>query len=105
VARPEVQALAQRVDLQEDKTHTARYPKDTPCDVRIVMNDGAVHAGRCGVMKGEPSNPHRPEDLKAKFFELGTPVWGQAVTQTLFDGLMDVENIPDFAAFGKRLEL
>jgi 2-methylcitrate dehydratase PrpD len=105
VANAEVQALAQRVDLQEDPAQTARYPKETPCDVRIVMKDGTVHAGRCVVMKGEPSNPHKPEDLQGKFFELGLPVWGGATTRRLFDGLMDIENIPDFHEFANGFSL
>jgi 2-methylcitrate dehydratase PrpD len=105
VANETVQALARRVDLREDPAHTARYPKETPCEVRIVMRDGSVHAGSCVVMKGEPSNPHRPEELEAKFFELGAPVWGEATTRTLFAGLMEVETIPDFGAFSEALEL
>src|SRR5688572_32979810 len=68
VGIPEIQALAQRVDLQEDKAHTARYPKETPCELRIIMKDGTTHAGSCTVMKGEPSNPHSPADLQRKFF-------------------------------------
>jgi 2-methylcitrate dehydratase PrpD len=99
VATAAVQALAKRVDLQEDKGHTARYPQETPCDIRIVMRDGTVHAGHCTVMKGEPSNPHSPEDLKGKFFELGVPVWGEGETRRLFEGLMGVEEIRDFRAF------
>ena len=105
VANADVQALAQRVDLQEDKTHTARYPRETPCDVRIVMRDGSHHAGTCVFMKGEPANPHSTQDLTAKFFDLGTPVWGEAKTRRLFDALMDVENIRDFGAFGADLDL
>lgn len=105
VADADVQALAQRVDLREDPAHTARYPKETPCDVRVVMKDGSVHEGRCIFMKGEPANPHKPEELKGKFFELGMPVWGEATTKKLFDGLMDVENIPDFAAFADSFSL
>ena len=105
VANPQVQALAQRVDLQEDKSHTARYPAETPCDVRIVMKGGATYSGRCTVMKGEPTNPHKPEDLRGKFFDLGTPVWGDALTRRLFDGLMKVEEIPNFAEFARDLVL
>jgi hypothetical protein len=41
------------------------------------MRDGAVHTGECVVTKGEPTNPHKPEELTAKFFELGEPVWGR----------------------------
>jgi 2-methylcitrate dehydratase PrpD len=105
VANADVQALAQRVDLREDKAHTARYPRETPCDLRIVMNDGTVHAGQCAVMKGEPSNPHPPAALQGKFFELGAPVWGEPMTQKLFDGLMHIEDVPDFGAFADELSL
>lgn len=99
VANPVVQALATRVDLQEDKSHTARYPKETPCDIRVVMRDGTTYAGHCVIMKGEPTNPHRPDQLKAKFFDLGAPVWGESQTRKLFDSLMGVESIRDFRAF------
>ena len=105
VANADVQALAQRVDLQEDQGHTARYPKETPCDLRIVMRDGTVHAGQCIVMKGEPANPHQSADLEKKFFDLGVPVWGEAMTKQLFDAMMSVESIADFAAFSNGFSL
>jgi 2-methylcitrate dehydratase PrpD len=105
VANTTVQSLVQRVDIREDKQHTARYPEETPCDLRIVLNDGRVFEGHCTVMKGEPSNPHKPEDLRNKFFELGRPVWGDARTRELFDGMMRLENIADFGAFTERFEL
>ena len=105
VANADVQALAQRVDLQEDKAHTARYPRETPCDVRIVMRDGSLHTGTCVFMKGEPANPHSAQDLTTKFFDLGTPVWGEETTRKLFDGLMDVDHMRDFAVFAGQLEL
>jgi 2-methylcitrate dehydratase PrpD len=105
VANSQVQALAQRVVLVEDESHTARYPKETRCDLRIVVRGGAVHAGHCVVMKGEPANPHTPHDLKSKFFELGVPVWAEAKTQQLFDALMAIESVPDFARFGQNLDL
>ena len=99
VANPKVQALAGRVDLQEDTSFTARYPAEQPVTVRIVMRDGAVHTGECVVTKGEPTNPHKPEELTAKFFELGEPVWGRPVTQKLNDGLMKLETIGSFRSF------
>lgn len=105
VADPLVQALAQKVELQEDKSHTQRYPAETPCDVRVVMRDGTVHTGHCTIMKGEPSNPHQPEQLERKFFTLGTPVWGEAQTRKLFESLMRIEEIDDFRAFADGLSL
>lgn len=105
VANPEVRRLANLVDLKEDERHTARYPDEQPCDLRITLADGAAWEGHCTVMKGEPANPHRPQDLEAKFLSLGTPVWGGPVTQRLFAGLSGLENIPDFAAFADRFSL
>jgi 2-methylcitrate dehydratase PrpD len=105
VANPTVQALTQRVDLKEDKSFTARYPGEQPVTVRIVMKNGAAHEGQCTLTKGEPTNPHTPEELTTKFFELGEPVWGKPITQKLYDGLMKLEDIGDFRAFGAGLAL
>jgi 2-methylcitrate dehydratase PrpD len=105
VANPQVQALAQRVDLQEDKSFTARYPAEQPATVRIILKNGTAFEGRCVVTRGESTNPHKPEELMAKFFDLGEPVWGRAVTTKLYDGLMRLETIPDFRAFAEGLPL
>ncbi|MES2564744.1 MAG: MmgE/PrpD family protein [Pseudomonadota bacterium] len=105
VANPRVQALAQRVDLREEPSFTARYPKEQPVLLRIVMLDGAEYTGECVVTKGEPTNPHTPQELAAKFFELGEPVWGTAVTQKLHDGLMTIEDISDFRAYAHEFTL
>jgi 2-methylcitrate dehydratase PrpD len=105
VANPQIQALAKRVDLQEDPAFTARYPREQPVTVRISMKNGATYDGRCVVTKGEPANPHNPAELMGKFFELGVPVWGQAVTQKLYDGLMRLEDIRDFSAFAGTFAL
>ena len=105
VANPVVQALTQRVDLQEDKAFTARYPAEQPVNLRIVMKNGAVHEGQCIITKGEPTKPHTHAELTGKFFELGEPVWGKPVTQKLYDGLMKLEDIKDFRAFGAELKL
>jgi len=105
VANAQVQALAQRVDLREEPSYTARYPVEQPVTLSIRMSDGTVHTGQCVVTKGEPANPHKPEELTAKFFDLGTPVWGKALTQRLYDGVMRIEEIGDFGAFASSLDL
>ena len=69
------------------------------------MRDGAAHEGQCVVTKGEAAKPHTEAELTGKFFELGEPVWGQAVTQKLYDGLMKLESIADFRAFADALAL
>ncbi len=105
VANPVVQALVQRVDLQEDKSFTARFPAEQPVTVRIVMRDGKRYEGQCVITKGEAAKPHTHAELTGKFFELGEPVWGKPVTQKLYEGLMKLEEIPDFGAFAGALAL
>ena len=105
VANPKIRALAALVDLQEDPRHTARYPEETPCDLAITLADGTVREGRCTVMKGEPANPHKAQELQAKFVDLGTPVWGDTTTKRLFEALMNVERISDFGAFAEQFSL
>jgi 2-methylcitrate dehydratase PrpD len=105
VANPTIRALASRVVLQEDEQHTARYPVEQPCDLAITLADGTTWEGHCTVMKGEPANPHRQEELEGKFFDLATPVWGKDVAEKLFDGLKNLENIPDFSTFADQFSL
>ena len=105
VANAEVQALVPKVDLQEDKSFTARFPQEQPVTVRIVMRDGTAHAGSCVITKGEAAKPHTEAELTGKFFELGEPVWGKRVTQKLYDGLVRMEEIADFRAFAGELAL
>jgi hypothetical protein len=74
-------------------------------DLKIKLTDGSVVTGHCEVTKGEPANPHKPEELKGKFFELGTPAWGEEVTQKLYDGLMKLETIGSFRSFADEFKL
>jgi 2-methylcitrate dehydratase PrpD len=105
VANPQVQALAQRVDLREEPAFTARYPAEQPVALRIVMRDGSAHTGSCVVTKGEPAKPHSAEELAAKFFDLGEPVWGNKTTRELHEGLMRLEHLGEFRAFADRFAL
>jgi len=105
VADPVVQALCQRVHLAEDPAYTAEYPRRQLCDVRIVMRDGSVLTGRSERMKGEPENPHSPEELAGKYRELTVPIWGQALADQLLADCMRLETIGDFRAYSSAFEL
>ena len=105
VADPTTQALAQRVDLNEEPAFTARFPAEQPVVVRALLRDGSAYEGRCTVTKGEPTRPHTEAELAAKFRDLGEPIWGAATTAALLDGLGAVETIDDFRHFMKGLAL
>ncbi len=100
-----IQALAARVEVQEDESYTARYPAEQVCDLRIILAGGRVLEGRCTVTKGEPAKPHQHAELEAKFMQLGVPVWGETVTQRLLDGCMKLEEVADFSLFSREFDL
>lgn len=100
-----IQALAARVDVQEDESYSARYPAEQRCDLRIVLAGGQVLEGRCTVTKGEPSKPHEPAALEAKFMQLGGPLWGEEQARRLLAGCLKLEEIPDFSSFAQGFDL
>jgi 2-methylcitrate dehydratase PrpD len=105
VANQKIQALAARVTVEEDPDFTATYPAQQRCIVRLRFKRGDTLEGHCTVTKGERSNPHEPSELERKFFELGTPIWGDAVTKRLHRACMTLESLPDFRAFAAELVL
>ena len=105
VNNPRVQALTAKVDVSEDLAFTKAYPGQQLCDVVIHMKDGRAVRGRCEIMKGEPANPHRPEDVEKKFFDLMVPVWGTARANKLYAALLNLEQTADFRAFGADFAL
>jgi 2-methylcitrate dehydratase PrpD len=104
VDNPQIQALAARVHVQEEASHTARYPTEQVVDLRIVMSGGQVREGHCTITKGEPARPHTPEELRAKFMQLGAPIWGEAVAQRLLGGCLELEQEPDFSRFAEGFD-
>jgi len=105
VENPRVQALVAKVDVREEPAYTRAYPARQLCDVTIRLIDGRVFEGRCEVMKGEPANPHRPEDVEKKFFDLTIPVWGGERSRRLYDALLSLESVPDMGKFGQGFAL
>ena len=69
------------------------------------MSSGKALEGRCTITKGEPSKPHRPEELRAKFLQLGAPLWGEPVTSQLLQGCLTIEKTPDMSRFAEGFDL
>ncbi|WP_404385376.1 MmgE/PrpD family protein [Knoellia locipacati] len=67
LARPEVWALARRVDLREDSTFTAALPRERPTSVIVTWTDGDVTAAHVREARGNPENPLSPAEVTAKF--------------------------------------
>lgn len=102
VQSPRVQALVAKIDVTEEPAYTGAYPDQQICDVAIHLRGGRRVTGRCETMKGEPSDPHRPEDVRQKYFDLMTPVWGEARAADLYRELLSLENVSDMRTFGQQ---
>lgn len=105
VANPTVQALVQRVFVTEDPAHTSAYPNRQYCDVTIHSAGKPPITGRCEMTKGEKERPHTQQDLKGKFLSLGSPIWGDATTRSLYEGFMHIERIGDVGEFSAGFNL
>jgi 2-methylcitrate dehydratase PrpD len=105
VTNGHVQALVAKIDVREDPAYTEAYPDKQLCDVVIHLKHGSAIRGRCEIMKGEPRNPHRPEEVEKKFFDLTVPVWGAERAKKLYEALLALEDTADLRAFGADFAL
>jgi 2-methylcitrate dehydratase PrpD len=105
VENPLVQALTAKVDVSEEAAYTKAYPGKQLCEVVIHLKDGGSVRGRCEIMKGEPANPHRPEEVEKKFYDLTVPVWGSKRANDLYTALLTLEDVADLRAFGAGFAL
>lgn len=105
VENSRVQALVAKTDVREEAGYTNAYPEQQICDVEIYLRDGRTVRGHCEVMKGEPTNPHPPEDVEKKYFNLMSPVWGGECARKLYEALLSLENQRNMRAFGERFAL
>ena len=103
VANPVIQALASRVEVSEVPEYTALYPDQHRCDLVLTMNDGRQAQGRCNMMKGDPANPHRPEDVEQKFFDLTAPIWGDAHAQSIYQACLTLDSAASLARLTRAL--
>lgn len=105
VRNPVVQALIAKIDVSEEPSYTKAYPDKQLCEVAIHLNDGRAVRGRCEIMKGEPRNPHRQEEVEKKFYDLTVPVWGVERASKLHKALLGLEDTADLRAFGADFAL
>jgi 2-methylcitrate dehydratase PrpD len=92
VRNPAVQTLVAKMDVTEDPVYTEAYPHKQLCDVAIHLKDGRTIRGHCEIMKGEPGNPHQPEDVEKKFYDLTVPVYGENRATRLYRALLSLED-------------
>lgn len=96
---PAVSSLADRVRLE---ARDDLAPDGAIVDV--VRRDGSTLRLTCDVPPGDPKNRLPREDLVAKFHEARSGLIGDAAADRLLDGLLDLDNVADFAEIGPLLQ-
>jgi 2-methylcitrate dehydratase PrpD len=100
-----IMELAARVEVSEVAEYTAAFHAKQLVELDIVCKDGSILRGRCEITKGEPGNPHAPAEIRKKFDQLATPVWGEADAQRVYDACMQIEAASDLGNFCAEVKL
>ncbi|WP_236645300.1 MmgE/PrpD family protein [Aidingimonas lacisalsi] len=78
-----VQALAERVVVQEDDTFNDRLPQERWASARLHLKDGITVESVPHEALGNPTNPLSDDDIVAKFHALADPALGEAHAHSL----------------------
>ena len=98
-ANPAVLDLAARVEMIEEPELNKHFPQHIPARLKIVLNDGTVYEGKCDVPKGESGNPHSPEEIERKFYQLALPIWGEPLAREIRKSCMMLEALASLDHF------
>lgn len=70
-----------------------------------MLKDGTAYEGKCDAPKGESENPHSLQEVERKYYQLATPLWGEAFAREIRESCMSFDKFPNLDAFagGKNL--
>ncbi|NKQ51776.1 MmgE/PrpD family protein [Amycolatopsis sp. K13G38] len=92
-ARPDVRALAAKVEVNADPAADAVYPKERPSLVTVFAEGREPAALRVAQPYGEPDNPVSDEALEAKFRRLCTSVLGEAGAGAAIEAIRELKDL------------
>jgi len=93
LARPEVRALAERIELAASEKWENLYPEKRGASVSVWI-DGRVLKSEVDLARGEPEDPISIDELCKKFQKIATQVIPIGQAQRLQEVIMDLERIP-----------
>ncbi|MCB9848903.1 MAG: MmgE/PrpD family protein [Phycisphaeraceae bacterium] len=79
------------------------FPEFQPSRVTITLKNGASHAQRVDVPKGDPRDPMTEEEIAVKFHALGEGVLPEAQREKVREIVMDLENQMTLDGFFKAM--
>lgn len=96
-----IHALMQRISVEQDAECEANFPKAFSSRITVDLKDGTSVSEFVYAPKGEPDAMPTPDDMRAKFALLVTPIIGEGGEQKLFAAIdaMD-QTAPVSSMFG-----
>lgn len=95
LADPAIQAMSQRLIVQEEPAFTARFPAERLANARVTTGDGRVFDSGPTVARGNPDNPLSDAEIMAKFHSLAAPLQeGRAQAIADYVRAMDQSAVP-----------
>jgi 2-methylcitrate dehydratase PrpD len=64
-----------------------------------VLKDGTTYEGKCDMPKGERTNPHSPQEIERKFYQLAVPLWGEQFAREIRQSCMTLERLGSLDRF------
>ncbi|HYL81752.1 MAG TPA: hypothetical protein VEU07_13115, partial [Candidatus Acidoferrum sp.] len=102
LARPEILALARKVEVVVDPEINGQFPAKTIARVTIESGGGSFQA-TVEYPRGNPENPLSDEDLRAKFRSLTTKIVGEKVCDKLQTAIVGLPSAPDVTSLTQLL--
>jgi 2-methylcitrate dehydratase PrpD len=90
-----IRQVAQKVELMEDPSFTARLPKERCSEVEVTLRDGRRLKASTSDHRGSYLQPHSEAELEEKFFYLTEPLVGKAGSQEVMQQLWGIEKVKD----------
>ncbi|MBX9911882.1 MAG: MmgE/PrpD family protein [Beijerinckiaceae bacterium] len=100
---PVIRDLARRVFVREDADATAKLPGLRPATVSVSLTDGRVLQAQALTNRGDAEDPYSPTEIREKFFDLATPVWGEPHAAAILAAIDALPQAGDLAALDRLL--
>lgn len=81
LAREDIHALAERVQLVGDASMLADWPDQARARATIHLRDGRTLHGECLNPRGHHANPVSADEVRAKFVRLTEPIFGERAVE------------------------
>lgn len=85
--------LAAKVQVHRDAHLSARYPQGIPNRVVVQLRSGKTLTAEVEYPRGHARNPMTDAELEQKFRALVAPLYGPTRTQTLLEGLWQLDTV------------